>query len=275
MASTVSTTTLEIGPARLFSIPVKIRKVSVKKDVTLDRASPDGNPLGRVEIDKVTGETVEYADVKRGKFDGEHFHEIPADMLAAIEEQTKLDSLAVEHFIPLKDLPFERANDAYFLAPDGNARPLRLLYEALVKAKRAGVGKLVFRSRQQPFVIYPAHGGLFMLTLSFASDFAEAGEAGTAISGVEVPKDQVALAMELVETLATDAEVLDGFEDDLLPLKTELVERALAGQRIEAKVKQKKAVVAHDGMMDSLRASVAEAQASKVKKAQPKKKVAA
>lgn len=274
MASTVSTTTLEIGPARLFSIPIKIRKVSVKKDITLDRASPDGNPLGRVEIDKVTGETVEYADVKRGKFDGESFHEIPADMLTAIEEQTKLDSLAVEHFIPLKDLPFERANDAYFLAPDGNARPLRLLYEALVKSKKAGVGKLVFRSRQQPFVIYPAHGGLFMLTLSFASDFAEASEAGTAISGVEVPKDQVALALELVETLATEAEVLDGFEDDLLPLKAELVERALAGQRIESRAKETKAVVAHDNLMDSLKASVAEAQATKAK-AKPRKKVAA
>jgi DNA end-binding protein Ku len=260
----VVTTTLELGVGlRTFSIPVKVRKVSQKQDIRIDRASPDGNPLGNLTIDKVTGEQVANEDIRRGKFDGEQFHEIPAEMLAVIEEQTKLDTLAVENFIPVKDVPFERASDAYFLAPDTNPRPLRLLYEALSKTKRAGVGKLVFRSRQQPFVIYPAHGGVFLLTMSFAADFAEADEAGTAISQVDVPKDQVAMAVELVESLASDADVLDTFEDDLIPLKSELVERALAGQKIEARTKQKKATVAHDGLMESLRESLAEAQASR------------
>jgi DNA end-binding protein Ku len=261
MASTVLTTSLEVSG---FAIPVKLRKVSVKRDVTFDRASPDGNPIGRVEIDKVTGEALgEDAEIQRGKFDGDVFHAVPQDSIDAITEQTKLDTFAVTDFISLKDVPFERANDAYFLAPDGNGRPLKLIYEAMRKTKKAGIGKLVLRSRQQPFVIYPAYNGVFLLTLSFAEDFKQADEAGRVLEGVTVEKAHVDQAVMLIENLSSEAEALDTLTDDLIPLKAELIEKALAGQKIANTKKAGKAAVAHDGLMDALRASVDEAEKRK------------
>ena len=83
-----------------------------------------------------------------------NFREIPKDAIDAAVEATQLDAFEIDSFVPLKDVPFERALKSYFLAPQkgkgstASAKSMALLHKALVKTKRAGVLKIVPKSRQ-------------------------------------------------------------------------------------------------------------------------------
>lgn len=259
------------GGISRFVVPVKLEKISVRADVTLDSASPNGNKIKQVKTDAVTGEPVASDEVKKGVFDnpkdGTGFREIPQDALDAIEAETKLDSFQINYFVPVKDLPKERFSAAYYLTPQSgvNPRPLKLLYEALKRTKHAGVFKLCLRSRQYPAAVYALNGGLVVNLLHFAADFKKVKEADRALAEVAVPAEHVKVATELIEALSTDASVLDTFEDDLLPLKSELVEKALAGRPLPKSKKKKAVEPATDELFEQLAASVDEIRRGKRK----------
>jgi DNA end-binding protein Ku len=264
MARTVLNTTLDFG---VISIPVALRKVGTKADVKLDRASLDGNKIGRQEIDTETGEILDRDSIQYGVWDGDEFRAIPQDAIDAIEAETKIEEFNIDYFIPLKDVPFERATAAYYLAPQTGVKivkPLKLLAEALAKTKRAAALKLCLNKRQYPAVIYERNGGLYVNLLSYASDFREADEASEVLAGVKTAKAELDLAIQLVEAQATDADVLDMFEDDLVVAKQKLVEDALAGRKVTKKPAPKKPAAAADDMLaKQLEASIAQAQAKR------------
>lgn len=257
-------TTLDFG---VISIPVALRKVGTRSDVKLDRASKDGNPIGRQEIDKVTGEVIDGDEVQHGIRDGEDFRAISKEDLEAIEAETKIERFEIEHFIPLSEVPFERATDAYYLAPQKDARivkPLKLLAEALRKTKRAGVIKLTLTKRQYAAVVYEKDGGLFVNLLSFAGDFREAREASESLAGAKVTKPELDLAVQLVEAQASEADVLDEIEDDLIPAKQALVDAVLSGKKLTKKAAAKKPVPTGDDLLaKQLQASIAQATAGR------------
>jgi DNA end-binding protein Ku len=266
MARTVLNTTLDFG---VISIPVALRKVGTKADVRLDRASLNGNRIGRQEIDKETGEILDRESIQYGVWDGDEFRPIPQDAIDAIEAATKIENFEIDYFVPLKDIPWERATAAYYLAPQRDVKivkPLKLLAEALAKTKRAAALKLCLDKRQYPAVIYEKDGGLFVNLLSFASDFREANEASEALAGVATVKAELDLAVQLVQAQSAEAEVLDSFEDDLVPEKQRLVEAALGGKKLTTLRDRKKPKPAADDMLaKQLEASIAQAKVRKEK----------
>lgn len=266
--TTKSVTTLEIGePGSAFSIPVTLKKIKTASDVSLDTATQFGEPTGTTPVSAATDRVLEEVDLplQKGVFKSKpvkgdkrtwgDFAPISADDLATIEEATKIEAFTVEHFIPLADVPMERVTDAYFLAPASGmgAKPLVLLARAMKKRKVAGVFKMVKTSRQHLAVVYEKDGGLIVNTLAFAQDFGAVREAAEELNGqkVTISKAEQAQAEKLVELLAADGSVLDRFEDDLIPLKSDLVERALAGKALP---KQKKKVSLVQGGGDDLEA---------------------
>lgn len=273
----VVNTTLEVG---MLSVPVGLNKVAESKDVKIDRASQNGNKIKRVERDELTSEVVESDDVQRGVFADDGFKPIPADALEEIELATKIDTFAIEEFVSLEDVPFERATSCYFIAPQKgvNAKPLRILYEALKASGKAGVFKFVLRSRQHAAVLYAQNGGLYVNTLVWAEDWTRAKRAQESLDGIEVDPKMVALAVDLIDNMTEGREAIDALTDDLRPLKQQLVDDALAGRKVKAPEKKKVAVAdAGDALEQALRASLAESGKKKAanKPAKDSRKVAA
>lgn len=261
MGRTVQNSTLSVG---LLTVPVALRKITQNSDVKLDRASEHGNKIKRHEVDEITGEVIE-GECQYGKFVDGVFHPIPASAIASIEAETKIEDFTIEHFIPLKDVPFERVTDAYYLAPQtngGSPRPLKLLHEALKRTKKAGVFKLCLTKRQYAAVVYAHNGGLIVNLLAFATDFKQVHEADEAIAGAQVKPEEVKFACELIEVLAegSDPGIIDTLADELIPLKQKLVDEALAGRTIKATKKKEPVAPADDALMASLKASVAAAK---------------
>lgn len=267
MASTVSNTTLRFAT---LSIPVALRKIQEKKDVTLVSATAGGNAVTQTKTDAVTAEVVETAQLQKGAYDDAGvFHPIDQEALDAAIEATKLDDYEISSFIPMKDVPFERATASYFLAPQkgkngkASATAMALLHRGLVKTKKAGVMKLCLRTRQQLAVVYPKGKGLYVTLLVWSEDWTQADEANV-LEGIAVEQRMVDIAVSLIDTLtAPDAKAaIDAQVDDLRIEREKLVAAALAGKPITAR-KPKAPKAEPDGLLAQLEASLELASAAR------------
>lgn len=267
----VTNTTLTFG---LVSVPVGLDKVADDNEVKLDRASAAGNPVKRQDLDAVTGEILEGKEAfAHGVWEDPKnklgFHEIGAEVIAEIDAATKVEALEIEKFIPLSEVPFERAVGCYFVKTQKGiaAKPLRLLYEGLRKSKRAGIFKLVLRSRQQPAVVYAKNGGLYVNTLVWAEDFASGVKrAEEVLAAADVDAKAVELAVSLIEQMSGTVEDLDALTDELRPLRAGLIEDALKGKKIVAHTKKAAPAPATDSLAEQLEASILANAGGKKKK---------
>jgi DNA end-binding protein Ku len=247
---------------------VKVKKATSPKGTELKYATPDGREVKQVYVCEETGEVFPRTELVKGVFMPDGFREVPADQMAVIDEESKLDSLDVEGFVPLAQVPWDRVEGSYFLAPGGKAGPvtaraLVILRDAMTKAKLAGYGRLTFRTKQHVFLIYPSDGGLLLSTMVFA-DQSHVREAGEVLEGVVSPsKKALDLAVALVESMATDAAGLDALTDDRTAKREELVAQVLAGKKVKKTAKPKAEVKATEDLEALLVASLAQATEKK------------
>lgn len=261
MSNTVANTTLHVG---LLTIPVALRSITESKDVMFETATPDGDVVTRPSVGASSGRVFERAELIHGvtHSDGT-FREIPSDAIEAAKAATALDAFEIDSFVPLKDVPFERALKSYFLAPQlgkggsASAKSMALLHKALVKTKRAGVLKIVPKSRQALAVVYPVKDGLFVTTLQWSEDWEQADEANV-LEGIAVESKALAAATALIQALSNDDTnaVLDAQRDSYRVEKERLVAEALAGKKAKPLGKKEKAAPPND-LLAQLEASLA------------------
>lgn len=261
LATTVKNTTLEFG---LVSLEVALKKASAKQDVKLDRATADGHPIKRIEVDSETGEKIDPESIiQRGVREGEEFFPIPEAELALIEAASEeaLPALEVEEFIPKRNIPTDRVVNAYFVVPQkdsGSARGLKYLLRALTKTKRAGIVRFLLRSREYLGAVHAEDGRLVLSVLAFADDFAAAQtEAENLIEqGGKVDPKAVKLTCDLIQGMAGDGSVLNEASDEQVAEKRRLVEEARQGKAVKPKKGKVKPAKQQDGLAAALEASV-------------------
>jgi DNA end-binding protein Ku len=192
---------------------------------------------------------------------------------------TTFDTLTIEEFIPMADVPWERAQASYYLAPASKVgsnvlRMLVTLREAMEQEKVVGVAKLMPKSRQKLAIIYSRHGGLMVTCLAYADTFKQVLDGAASMDGVEVNDEVLGWTRKLIEAKKRGPEALDEYRDDLIDLRADLIERAKLGQPLKPEAEEVPAKVpvttGSDALLDALRASVKHAQAEKKKAAKPK-----
>lgn len=272
---TVLSTTLSVG---LISAPVSLKTAKDQKDVSFSLASPAGEPVKQVYVVEETGEVVgTRAECARGIFDGDTFHAIDTDTISAIDDSVKIEGITVEGFVSHNEIPWERGEATYFIAPASKAgsagtAALRLLRDGLTNTATVGIGKLTIRSRQRAFVLHVQDGALYVTTIAFADTFVEGAQAAQAALGNEPTNEgHLALFATLVDNLSVSVEQLDSYTDEALAAKAKLVEDALAGKAIIAPLKAAPKAPEAD-LEAALAASIA--GAPKAKKAAAAKKAA-
>lgn len=252
---------------------VALRKGAEKKDVTFDRgARGTGNKVKRIEVDEITGETLDSASIEKGVREGDEFFPISPHDIDLIEaaSQEALPSILVEEFVPAKDLPVERITDTYFVVPQkdaGSARGLKYLVKALEKTKQAGIAKFMVRSREKLGAVHAEDGKLILSVLAFAGDFAETAEAAaTAIEqGGEVNKKAVDLSVQLIKAMGGDGTFLNEAKDEAIAEKARLIEEARQGKAVKPKKgKARPTPVGSDSIVDALAQSVENITGEKV-----------
>ena len=196
--------------------------------------------------------------------------------LEALSTADDSRTIAITRFVELDQVDPIFFDRTYFLAPADAAaqrRPYVLLLEAMKETNTAAVGKFVRQGAEHFCLIRPKGNALALETLFLAEDVRSQAEIEEAVEEIDVKDAELELARQVIGSLAADFEPQELVSEYRRDLKA-LLETKLAGEEIAAPEPEEEVAPVVD-LMEALRASVAEAQGKKPRKAAAKKTKAA
>jgi len=190
----------------LVNIPVSLTSAEVRPDIQLHMV--DSKNHARIRYERVnadTGEEVPWDRMVRGyEHDDGQFILLTDDDLEAV--QPKLTrTIEIEEFVSLQDIDPMLFDKPYYLEPDKRGRKAyALLREALRKTGKAGISRVVIRTREYLSAMFVRDDVLVLMLLRFPQEV-------RAWSKLELPsssskefqpaKREMDLAMKLIDEM--------------------------------------------------------------------------
>jgi len=187
------------------------------------------------------------------------------ELKALIPEPT--NAVEITEFVPLDQVDPIYYERSYYLGPDrGGDRPYRLLAEAMKRTGRAALARYVARGKDQFVLVRPFAEGLIMQQLRYSDELRPF--AAVPIGTAEVREPELALAIQLIEQVATAEFHPEAYEDKQRQEVRELIERKVQGQEITAAPAPAPRAQIID-LMAALKASLAAASPAEAPPAKP------
>jgi DNA end-binding protein Ku len=215
-------------------VPVKLYAGTQAKNVSFNLLhDKDKSRLRQQYICSTCGEIVERDHMVRGfEHSKDQYVVLTQEELKALEQQSD-QSIEIEEFVPIADVDPIFFEKTYLLGPDkGGTKAYQLLREAMDRAGRGAVARFSTRGRQQLVLLRQARGGLMMHALFYADevrDFDEVDLGGE----VSFKANEVDLAVQLIEQLASDHFDAGKYEDEYRKQALAIIDQKVAGQEIE------------------------------------------
>ncbi len=163
----------------LLNIPVQLQSADREKNLHFSMLDGDDfSPIKYRKVNANTGEEVPYSRIVKGfEFkSGKYVVVTPEDFKAANPKATQ--AIDLEAFIPLDDVDFMFFEKPYYIVPQKQGiKGYFLLRDALMKTRKAAVGKIVIRTKQHLVAIVPHGDYLTLEVLRFAHEILEVDEA--------------------------------------------------------------------------------------------------
>jgi DNA end-binding protein Ku len=218
----------------LVNIPVKLYSAVQESSLDLDMLDKkDHANIKFQRINERTGKVVAWANiVKAYNLDGSYVVLDDEDFQKAMPEKTK--SIDIMAFVQEKEVDPMLYETPYFIEPEkSGARAYGLLWSALHKTGKAGLGSFVLRSKESLCLIRAVEDALVVQKIRFQEEIREASE-------LNIPKltskpNELKMALSLIEQLTEKFDITaykDTYSDKLMKL-------------IKAKAKGKKVSVPH------------------------------
>jgi DNA end-binding protein Ku len=253
----------------LVNIPVKLYSAVSRKTVRFHQIdSGSGQRIQQRRVNPRSGDEVDYESIVKG-------YEIGPDRYVTVTPE-ELDSLApektrtidIEVFVDLDQIDPIYYDHPYYLVPDtGAGKAYRLLLDAMEKAGKVAIARVVLRSKEHLVAIRPHEGVLTMETMLFADEVIppDTLEEVPADGDVKTTKRELDMAKQLIESLSGDFEPTQ-YRDEYRERVLDLIERKAAGETItvEAPEPERKEV---PDLMSALEASIAASKSPPKKKA--------
>ena len=216
----------------LVQIPVSLHAAERADELSLSLLDKhDLAPVGYEHVNKRTGKAVQWKDVVKGyeHSAGKYVVLSEADLKEANSEATH--TIDIERFVELdkiEPLYFERP---YYLAPDKQGRKAyALLRDTLAQKERAGIAKIVIRTRQHIAALIARDEALVLVLLRFSHELRESSDLDLPSSSKQlgVGAKERQMAATLVASLEGEWEpevYHDEFRDDVLTLVRERVKQ--------------------------------------------------
>ena len=251
----------------LVTIPVGLAVAQQRQDVsfrTLHREC--GTPIKQKRYCPVHDRDVTPDELVKGwEFTKGQFVIVEDSDLDAIaaERSRSIDLIQFVELAEVDPLYFDRA---YYLAPSDDEvarRPYVLLLEALRDTGMAAVGRFVLWNKENLCLVRPIDGALVLETLYFAEDVRSSEEIQAAVGSVETNDAELAMARQLVESLAGPFDP-NAFVNEHRTRVNAMLEAKRAGEDIVVAEDVETAAPVID-IMDALKESL-----ERAKKTQPK-----
>jgi DNA end-binding protein Ku len=243
----------------LVTVPVKLYSAVSRKNVRFHQLNgKTGVRIQQRRVDPSTGDEVAYEDIVKGyELAPDRYVVIQGEELEALDPK-KTRTIEIEEFVELAQVDPIYFDHPYYLAPGpGGAKPYRLLLDAMRETGKIAIAKVVIRSREQLVAIRPMGDVLAMSTMVFADEVIDPKSIDDVpeADDVEVRDREVAIAKQLVESLAGDFEP-ERFRDTYREEVLALIERKAAGEEIAVQPARDEEAAPVPDLMAALRASL-------------------
>jgi DNA end-binding protein Ku len=243
----------------LVTVPVKLYSAVSRKTVRFHQLNgKTGVRIQQRRVDPTTGDEVAYEDIVKGyELAPDRYVVIQGEELEALDPK-KTRTIEIEEFVELAQVDPIYFDHPYYLAPGpGGAKPYRLLLDAMRETGKIAIAKVVIRSREQLVAIRPMGDVLAMSTMVFADEVIDPKSIDDVpeADDVEVRDREVAIAKQLVESLAGDFEP-ERFRDTYREEVLALIERKAAGEEIAVQPARDEEAAPVPDLMAALRASL-------------------
>lgn len=221
MASAVWKGTLEFG---LVNIPIGLYPAESSEEFELHMLDKrDMAPVGYNLINKTTGETITRSHVVKGyEYEEGRFVVLTEEELKSANAEAT-QTVEIVGFVAADAIPMPYFDRPYYLAPEKKGQKTYVLFrEALKKAKKVGIARVVLRTRQHMAAVYPQDNVIVLQLLRYEDEFRDveglgipAPSAKTATVGAK----EIALAVELIGKMAEPwrpAAYHDEYHDQLM-----------------------------------------------------------
>lgn len=247
----------------LVNIPIKLFTAVSRKNVRFNQIDTrTGSRIKQKRVSESDGSEVPFEALAKGyELSSGQYVVVTDDELASLDpEQSR--NIEIEEFVELSDIDPLFYDSSYWIAPDkATVKPYALLMRAMEESGKVGIARFVMRSKQYLCAVRPDEGRLVLSTMIYADEVNPADEIAELepVAGVEVSDRELAMARQLVDSLATEFEP-SKYGDTYRSKVMELVERKAAG---ETGLVEAPAAVAEEKVVDlmaALEASVAAAK---------------
>ena len=219
----------------------------------------DQVPVKQQMVVPSTGEAVPPERIARGlEVEPGVFVLLDEEELAEVEPKASR-AIEITRFVPRGTISSQFYERPYYLGPDGSDEDYLALASVLERDELEGLAHWVMRKKRYIGALSAADGALSLVTLRPAEEVVTLPEIETPRR--EADKKELALARQLVETLAGDFEPAE-FQDEYRERVQKLIETKARGGKIELKKFRPRKT--SGSLSDALRQSVAKAKEKRV-----------
>jgi DNA end-binding protein Ku len=263
----------------LVYIPVTLYSAEQRSDLSLHMIdSRDFSRIRYERINAVTGEEVPWDQIVKGfEYDkGSYVIVNEEDLKRASPEATQ--SVEIESFVDLSDIDLMFFDKPYYLEPTKKGRKgYALLRETLRETGKAGIARVVIRTRQYIAAMVPRDDVLVLNLLRFAQELRSAADLDLPGSPDEegVTKGEVKMARTLVESMTSDwnpEEFTDEYREALRAWIDQRIEAGEIEHPPEAADRDEEEAPAPINMMEALKRSLEKTGPQPAKKTSKRKK---
>jgi DNA end-binding protein Ku len=216
----------------LVQIPVTVHGAEDKDELDmhmLDRR--DFSPIGYERVNKKTGKEVAWKDIVKGyeHAKGEYVVLTDEDFKRANSEASS--QIDISDFVEFSEIDPRYFDRPYYLAPQKNGKKAyALLREILQRTGKAGIGKVVLRTRQHLAAIVAHERTLLLVLLRFADELRKE-------SDLDLPESNLKKLGITEKELAMAEKLVSGMVEPFKPDKYEDKYRSDLMKLIQRKVK--------------------------------------
>lgn len=240
----------------LVSIPVKLYSATSQSSAISFNMlhAKCGSRLKQQYICTNDGEIVARDQTVKGyEFSKDKYVTFSDEELKTLEEKAS-QAIEIAEFVPAETIDPVYYDKAYYLGPDkGGERAYQLLTVAMRQTGRTALARYAARGKGYLVQLRPVEGGLVMQQLLYADEVKPVAE--VPIEKAEVKEQELKLAMQIVEQIATDSFRPEQYEDQVKKRIQENIQRKVEGQEIAAPAEAAPTQVID--LMEALKASLA------------------
>ncbi len=213
-----------------------------------------GSRLKQQYICAREGSKVEREDMIKGyEFAKDQYVTFNPEELKALEE-VGTNTIEIMEFVPASKVQRIYIDRPYYLAPGkGGDRAYRLLREAMRETGLSAIGRYAARGKQYLVMLSPLEDAIMLEYLHYADEVRPMSE--IPIPSGDVKENELKLAVNLVQQLATDEFRPEQYKDDVHERVLELITKKIEGEDITQAPEEAPATQIID-LMAALKASL-------------------